>query len=147
MPNLFKGEVEINLNKAIAKKLIKPHGKCYLRYNMGVIGQMERVFKREFGNDTSIFEILRRNRENPYQVSVYETTVMLEYGLLDMFPSMNYDLAALILDNSDMIYVVNQVMEAMNIAFEGSIPMEEAEPAEAVNTEPETALEGVEGKK
>lgn len=145
MPNLFKGEVEINLNKAISKNLIKPHGKCFLRYNMGNIGMMERVFKKEFGNDTSIFEILRRNRENPYQVSVYETTVMLEYGLLDQFPTMTYDLAAAILDYSDMIYVVNAEMEAINIAFEGSIPMENM-PAEST-PENETAIEGVSGKK
>ena len=147
MPNPFKGEVEINLNKAISKKLIKPHGKVYLRYNMAVIGIMERTFKREYGTETSIFEILRRNRENPYQVSVDETTIMLEYGLRDQFPTMNYELAAAILDTQDIIKTVSKIMEALNIAFEGNIPME-AEPLE--DLEPEeigTAVEGAAGKK
>jgi hypothetical protein len=159
MANPYKGEVEIKLNHSIAKKLIAPHGKVHLKYNMESIGMMERVFKKEFGSDTSIFEILRRNQENPYKVSVYETTVMLEYGLMPTFPTMNYTLASRILDQEDMVYVVSQVMKALNLAFEGVIPMEnftgaaqevgdQDAPAEAVDdNEPEMAVEGVAGKK
>ena len=139
MPNLYKGEVEIRLNHSIAKKLLQPHGKVYLKFNMESLGMMERTFKREFGTDTSIFEILQRNQANPVKVSVYETTVMLEYGLRDQFPGMTYSLAAAILDQEDMQYVLGKILEGINVAFKGSIP--EAEPDTEPAQDRETLME------
>ena len=149
MPNLYKGEVEVKLNKSISKHLLQPHGKIYLKYNMEALGMMERTFKREFGSDISLFEILQRNQLNPIKVSIYETTVMLEYGLRDQFPSMQYSLAAAILDQEDMQYVLEQIIEAINIAFKGSIPEAEVkdDPAQDRESFKEAVVEGAEAKK
>jgi hypothetical protein len=146
MPNLYKGEVEISLKKSIAKKLLQPkdHKTVFLRYNMESIGDMEVVFKSKFGSDTSIFEILERNREHPIKVSVFETITMLEYGLKSQFGAMNYSLAASILDNENIQDVLDKVTDALNIAFKGTVPMEEEDEKSVKDDLPsvDTAVEG-----
>jgi len=146
--NPHKGEVEINLKKSIAAKIIQPanHGRVHLKYDMETVGNVERDIRKETGMDISLFEILDRNNTNPLKVSTYENAILLEYGLRDQFPGISRSLAYKILSIEDMRKVLAAIMEALNVAFKGLVPEVEGTDSEGNTVEEpfvETAIEGV----
>jgi hypothetical protein len=148
LANPHKGEVEINLKKSIAAKIIQPanHGRVHLKYDMEMVGNVERDIRIETGMDISLFEMLDRNNKNPLKVSVYETAILLEYGLRDQFQGISRSLAYKILNTEDMGKVLASIMEALNIAFKGLVPQVEGTDSDGNTVEQpfvETAIEGV----
>ena len=148
MVNPHKGEVEINLKKSIAAKIIQPanHGRVHLKYDMETIGSVERDIRKETGMDISLFEILDRNNTNPLKVSMYETAILLEYGLRDQFQGISRSLAYKILSLEDIRKVLASIMDALNVAFKGIIPQVDGTDSEGNTVEQpfvETAIEGV----
>ena len=142
------GEVEINLKKSIAAKIIQPanHGRVHLKYDMETIGSVERDIRKETGMDISLFEILDRNNTNPLKVSMYETAILLEYGLRDQFQGISRSLAYKILSTEDIRKVLASIMDALNVAFKGIIPQVDGTDSEGNTVEQpfvETAIEGV----
>lgn len=130
MANVHNGEIPIDLSHAIRKNLLKPRGRhVHLKYTLGTLGNVETEFKRDFGTDTSVFEIMERNARNPLKISVAETIILLQYGLRDQFPSMTRDLAASILAEEDFMEVTATIAEGINLAFHGTkaFQLEEAE--------------------
>ena len=147
MVNPHKGEVEIDLRKAVAQQILQPanHGKVHLKYTLESLGNIETELRRMFGWSISVFEILDRNNKNPEKISIAETAVMLEHGLRDQFPAMNLSIAYKVLGCETMTDVLAQIMTAMNIAFEGVVPVEIKEDVDQKEFT-ETLVEGVEGE-
>ena len=113
---------------------------------METVGNVERDIRKETGMDISLFEILDRNNKNPLKVSVYETAILLEYGLLDQFQGISRALAYKILSIEETGKVLAAIMEALNIAFKGLVPTVEGTDSDGNTVEEpfvEMAIEGV----
>ena len=148
MVNPHKGEVEIDLRKSIAKQFIQPanHGAVHLKYTIESIGNIETELRKMYGWAISVLEILDRNNNNPEKISISETAVMLEHGLRDQFPQMNIKVAYQILGVEEMAGVLQKIAEAMNIAWEGVMPVEIKASADEGSEFTQTIVETVEGE-
>ena len=101
--NKHEGEIEINLKKSIAKKILQPrdHKTVFLKYSMETIGDIERDIRREIGGDLSVFEMIMRMKKYPWKISILEVAIFLAHGLESQFPSASIELAYKILDVDD----------------------------------------------
>jgi len=150
--NKHEGEIEINLKKSIAKKILQPrdHKTIFLKYSMETIGDIERDIRREIGGDLSVFEMIMRMKKYPWKISILEVAIFLAHGLESQFPSASIELAYKILDVDDFSEILRTTVSGMNLAFTGAMSDEfkaEVEQPFIEAVEPEGIVEGESGKK
>lgn len=119
MANPHKGEVAINLKKAIAAKLITPrdHNTVILKFDYNAMADAELEFK----DGKTMVQVLTATVEDSTAVSFHDTRVLLEYGLKHQFPTLDRKLAGQILEIEDFTYVTEKIGEAVSLGFEGNI--------------------------
>jgi len=117
MANPHKGEVEIKLNKSVAKGYLHPRGPIVLKFDYNTMADVE----TEFRNGASLLKVLDSGDKDPASVSFYDMRALFSAGLKHQFRTMTPRLAGEILNLEDFGYVLGKLGEAVGLAFDGTI--------------------------
>lgn len=146
MANPHKGEVSIDLQRSINKRLLVTHGRpLTLKFDVNSMSEAEREFK----GDKTVPYLLALLNDDPTRVSFDDTRILLEWGMKHQYGNITKETAGKILMVEDWKYMTGKIGEALGLAMAGIFGAEdgkkmEVEPMEPTEAEDEDDEEPIE---